>query len=446
LSGQTVSSSGGTNSAIDYLAQSKISGSPGFRFGFWDQGASLIGGGSVGKTIAIYLTPSSIGTLADAAIADNDLFTSDWFINQSGTVPSTLGGVLTLTHSGTALVVNNNAQIGDGSTTLNPLLNLNSEAASVTNAGPYLTFLQAGTNGFKIGKYQPIVGGTNNADDIIDSGHNLFIYSGSSQTLELDTSQNATFAGDVTIDGLSGVGTRPVSVNSSGKLVAGSTAYTAPTIQRFLYTGSSTTYVPSANVLYFKVQAVGGGGGGASSNNGSGTIVAATAGGNTSFGGILSCTGGGAGTESTATTAAGVGGTVSLTGGTLIVDFAGGNGQGRSTIVTNETATQGGMGGSSFFGAPGAGGSGSINTLTFSGSAASGYGSGGGGGGGLSNGGTNAGGGGGAGGYAEFIVSGTLAASYSVLVGGGGAGGTASAGNNGGNGAAGIIIITEYYQ
>lgn len=82
---------------------------------FYNFLASVATKGS-GSTITRYTDFSSQGAAShlgtnNAAISDNTSYTGNFFINQSGTDPSTLGGALTLAASGTGLTVNNNAQV-----------------------------------------------------------------------------------------------------------------------------------------------------------------------------------------------------------------------------------------------------------------------------------------------------------------------------------------------
>lgn len=204
------------------------------------------------------------------------------------------------------------------------------------------------------------------------------------------------------------------------QVVSAMTNFTAPTIQRF--TSGSGTYTPPTGCKYIIVEMVGGG---ASGTGNSG--VAGTAGNPSTFYNIT-CAGGDASGGGGASPSGAFGGAVSLSAGTTvtIASVKGGD----SASGAQNTRDLAGIGGSSFFGGAGLGGTnGAIGR-----DAAANSGSGGGG---SCVGGAGAGGA--AGGYFKGLIASPTTYSYSV-------GASATAPTGGGNGASGVIIVTEYYQ
>ena len=63
------------------------------------------------RQVGFYNQTSTTAT-NNGGFSDNNTFTGNWFINQSGSAANTLGGTLTLGASGTALTVTNTAAIG----------------------------------------------------------------------------------------------------------------------------------------------------------------------------------------------------------------------------------------------------------------------------------------------------------------------------------------------
>lgn len=222
-----------------------------------------------------------------------------------------------------------------------------------------------------------------------------------------------------------------------------SSAFTAPTVQKF--TTGSGTYTTPAGVLYIKVKAVGGGGGGGGS--GTGSNGAGGSGSATTFGSSLLVANGGLG-GSGSTGNGGTGGSASLGSGPVGVAIAGGSGSGGASANITTVGAEGGSGASSALGGGGGGGADNVNGGTATGGAAStNSGSGGGGAGGTGSvSGLQTGGGGGAGGWVDAIIT-SPASTYPYGLGGGGAAGVAgTSGAAGGAGAAGILVVEEFYQ
>lgn len=224
---------------------------------------------------------------------------------------------------------------------------------------------------------------------------------------------------------------------------------TVPTIQRFL--SSSGTYTTPANVNYLKIIMVGaGGGGGGSSTPGAGP-GAGSAGGDTTFGSILTA-GGGHGGDAGALGSAlgGAGGVASISSPAYGQGWSGGTGGDSSGFQDGNPSIYAGVGGggaASALGGGGGGGQGGGGSSAGGHAAAANTGAGGGGGG-ISGGNVTAaqsGAGGGAGAYIEVIIP-SPGASYAYAVGAGGAaGGAGQNGTAGGAGGSGIIIIEEHY-
>lgn len=206
-------------------------------------------------------------------------------------------------------------------------------------------------------------------------------------------------------------------------------------------TPSSTagTYTPPAGVLYLEIEMTGGGAGGSGSGA---SATGGTNGASTTFGSSF-LTAGLGNASATSVSNGGVGGSVTVNSGSvLLFSTVGANGQGSTGLASGI----GGAGGGTPFGGVGAGGSTIPGTAANNGQPATGYGSGGGGGGTQATA-TTAGGGGGAAGYIKTLITTSIAATYSFTIGAGGGGG--SAGTNGATGAAGgngVVIIREVYQ
>jgi len=200
---------------------------------------------------------------------------------------------------------------------------------------------------------------------------------------------------------------------------------------RTVLSSGSGTYTTKAGCKALLVRMCGGGSGGGP-GGGSGAVASSTAGATTFGTSFLTANGGsGAGGAGSAGTVGGTasGGDINVWGGFGAASpGAGGSPAGM---------TQGGLGGSSYFGGGGYAG------WAVSPGAQGSTGAGGGGGGANSTGG--GGSGGAAGGYCEKLIT-SPAASYPYTVGAGSAGGAAgSGGAAGGVGGNGIIIIDEYY-
>lgn len=195
-----------------------------------------------------------------------------------------------------------------------------------------------------------------------------------------------------------------------------------------VYTSGSGTHTTTVGCRRIEVELVGGGGGGGGSGSG-GTQTAGTSGGDTTFGSLT----GGGGVGAPTSSLPGAGGTVS--GGDF--GIVGGRGQGGGQMPIC-----GCMGGGSFFGGAGAGGTQGVAGNA----AAANSGSGGGSGSGAVDATLAVPAGGSAGGYVRKTIIGP-AATYSYGVGAGGAGGAAgTSGFAGGAGAAGIIIVREFFD
>lgn len=209
-----------------------------------------------------------------------------------------------------------------------------------------------------------------------------------------------------------------------------------PTQTIFTGTSSNTsgTYTPPAQAIWLKVTVVGGGGGGGAGANAGGS--SGSAGGNSTFGSIITANGGGGGSGASSSSPgnAGSGGSASLSGSGWS-GYSNGGGDGFSGIA-NAGTNPSGNGGASIMGGGGRGG-----FINSDGQAGSAYGSGGGGAG--PQGGSNECAGGGGAGASAIIYINTILSTYSYVAGAYGAG--ASGTRNGANGAPGIIIIEEYY-
>lgn len=211
-----------------------------------------------------------------------------------------------------------------------------------------------------------------------------------------------------------------------------------PTYTR--YTSGSGTYIPPANVKMLKITMVGGGGGGGGSGSGV-TSLTGTNGGNTTFGTSLLTATGGAGSTSYIIGGPSGGGTATINSPAVRVVTADGN-----------MGTCGMLGGASYYGVGGHGGSTALAGARAGGTSGAGLnsitnsGSGGGGGGAFTNS-VHTGNGGSGGGYLEAVIyEADIQPSYAYSVGTGGPGGPAgTSGFVGGNGASGIIIIEEHY-
>lgn len=203
-------------------------------------------------------------------------------------------------------------------------------------------------------------------------------------------------------------------------------------------TGDATlTFSTYVEPIYSKVRMVGGGGGGAS--NGFGTPGSGGAGGDTTFGSILTAGGGLGGVAGVSGSAGGAGGTVTIN--TPAISFVGLSGA-RGAGGANSAQTPGGSGGSSPFGGAGSGPLGGSATAGYAAVANSGSG----GSGASVAAGAAPGGGGGSGGYIEAMIY-SPSATYAYAVGAAGAAGTAGGGGNaGGAGGSGVIIVEDHFQ
>jgi hypothetical protein len=378
--------------------------------GFESDGVTVGAGGSVIRVVDFLAAGyGALHGTNNAGLADNQSFTGNFFINQAGGYPSSFAnGGFQINASGNLFLEQaTSAAFIDFQNNGNPgFITVGAESGAGGS-------IFAGTTAYAG------VFGTTDANPVQIATHNTV-------ALTVDTAQNLTVAG------LAGVGTRPLSVTSTGKLTSGASAYTAPTVQKF--TSGSGTYTTPANVLYIKVRMVGGGGGG--SGNGTGGT-----GGNTTFGSSFLTANGGA---------ANVGGTASIAGGASGFAVTGGSGGAGPAIGasfgTFNGVLAGGQGAASPFGGAGASGEYDGTSSGHPGTdAVANTGSGGGGGSvGGSPGSIPAGGG--AGGYVDALV-GSPSATYSYSIGAGGASGTGGGGTaHGGVGGSGFIIVEEFYQ
>ena len=69
----------------------------GFRYGFYNENTALGAGSTVTRDIGFGGSQPSRGGTANAMIADNTAFSGNYFINQSGTNPSSFGGIVICT-------------------------------------------------------------------------------------------------------------------------------------------------------------------------------------------------------------------------------------------------------------------------------------------------------------------------------------------------------------
>lgn len=409
---QWVANSNNTSNIIGYIVEPTTATGTAVSHvtGYEADGFILGSGGSVSRLVDFFTNGAqSHNAGSNAAFADNQAFSGNYFINQAGSDQSSF--------SNGKFIVNTNGDLLLTSTTNATFINFkNTGNPSLSSVG-----IESSTGGniFAGSTAYAAVFGTSDANPVQIATHNTI-------ALTVDTAQNLTVAG------LAGSGTRPLSVNPAGKLVSGSTAFTAPTIQQF--TSGSGTYTTPANVLYIRVKMVGGGGGG----GGNGTGGTGT---DTTFGsGFL--TAGGA--------AANVGGSASITFGASGTATTGGSGGGGSNIGasfgTFNGVLPGGVGAASPFGGAGASGEYDGTATGHPGvPAVANTGSGGGGGSvGGSSGSIPAGGG--AGGYVDAII-GSPSPTYSYSIGTGGIAGTGGGGTaHGGAGGSGYIIVEEFYQ
>lgn len=240
-------------------------------------------------------------------------------------------------------------------------------------------------------------------------------------------------AGNVTTSNqvLAQQGSGSVSAAPAWTSIPGSSLVIPPSVQ--VLSGSGVLSVPTnPSPLYAIVEALGGGGAG----GGAAGAGSSSNGADTTFGSTITASGGIAGVIGNGGGGGGAGGSVSITGGTPLVEVQGGSGGGGFSATTSAV---GGMGASGPYGGAGSG------AYSAAGAPAT-VGSGSGGGGGGINGSGISGGGGGAGGYVKVLIS-SLATNYGYSVGGkgiaGAAGGTGNAGANGGSGS---LIIWFFYQ
>lgn len=209
-----------------------------------------------------------------------------------------------------------------------------------------------------------------------------------------------------------------------------------PTIQRF--TSGSGTYTTPAGCKHIKVSMVGGGGGGAGSGTAGGT--AAGDGGVTTFGTSLFTANGG--TKGLFNSTISVGGTVTVSGGSLMFSATGQAGGGNAYTPTAGPGLAGASGGTTIYGGAS---SGVYNGVGLAAAANTGGGGGGAGASPSGAGNVHRGGGGASGGYICAIIA-SPDATYSYAVGAAGTAGAAGAnGQAGGVGAAGIISVEEFY-
>lgn len=255
------------------------------------------------------------------------------------------------------------------------------------------------------------------------------------------SSANATLGATYTNNGF----TFTVSQTISAGLILVTTGTGAPaasgTLTRSSGTGDLTiTFTSSVQPVSILVEMAGGGGGGgggASGSSGANGVV----GGNSTFGGLVTCNGGGRGGGGGAATSD-PGGTATISAPAITIAAVTGQTGNSAALVASGSSSTGGAGGSSYYG--GAGGSVSGNATGYAASANTG--SGGGGGGTASTSQNQGGAGGSCGGFAKFIIPQALTTGYAYAVGGAGTGGAGggSAGT-GGAGSAGVIVVTEYY-
>jgi hypothetical protein len=227
------------------------------------------------------------------------------------------------------------------------------------------------------------------------------------------------------------VGASHVAVNpSNGALIASTPS--APQVS--VLTATSGTYSTPAGALYLLVQGcgpAGGGGGSGTGSPGNGGNGAAS----TTFGTLTAPAGGGGPAGSGSSQQIGGAAGAIATGG----DINFGGNPGAPGLSLSAGAISGGVGGASYFGGAGQGGTvaGSAGSAATANSCS--------GGGGASSSLTIGSGGGGGAFFQKLIAS--PASTYSYAVPAGGAGGTAGgSGFAGGAGAAGLIIVTAYFQ
>lgn len=249
------------------------------------------------------------------------------------------------------------------------------------------------------------------------------------------TSANATAGATYTNNGQTFTVTTTITAGMSLLVTSTGTPTSSGTLTKSAGTGDATITFSAYNApKYIKVSIVGGGGGGGGASN-TGVSTGASDGTNTVFG-SNTANGGDSSPDST-------GGNFSTGFGLVLVSAIGSDGGQLSLSANNGAFMGGGMGGPSFFGGAGRGGTvAPVSVAGLVGKANTGSGGGGGGGG------VNfySGSGGGSGGYLEFLVN-SPAATYSYSVGGGGGGGVfvPGTGTNGGAGGSGVVIVEEYY-
>lgn len=380
--------------------------------------------------LPVWVTPSA-GTVTAVSVASANGFAGT---SSGGTTPAlTLNSTLitpVLASNGTALIAATTT--GTGSTVV---LSASPTLSGTTSVGILVASSTiSGTNLTAAGHASADLASINNLTDL------------SSTAAGFNNISPLTTAGDLIYE-VSATDAARLPIGTAGEVltvVAGLPAWAAPSTPTYLaptqtvLTGSGTFITPSPAPLYFSVIVVGAGGGGAGSVI-SGSAVSAnngSAGGNSTFGTLLSALGGGGGNITTSGSG-GTGGTASITGPAFGIAFQGGNGESYDNSISSGVA---GSGGTNAFGGAGVGGT--PGTAGVAGSAATGAGGGGGGG----TTGTQTGSAGAAGGWLQANIN-SPSGSYSFSVGVGGPGGTAGApGFAGGNGANGTIIVNIYYQ
>jgi hypothetical protein len=130
--------------AIETNIQTSASPGPGNVLSYTSGGMSLASGAAAPTRYVDFYATGAANHVAtsNAALADGVAFTSNWFINQAGADPSTLGGALTLSGTttfpaGTTLDTSGNLVLGNtalGSTSLK----VETNAASSANLGVFL--------------------------------------------------------------------------------------------------------------------------------------------------------------------------------------------------------------------------------------------------------------------------------------------------------------------
>lgn len=82
---------------LSSVASDNTSFTTGFASAFYENALSKGASNTITRYAGLRLTATTAGGTGNAAIADNEAYSGNWFINQSGSVASTLGGALTVT-------------------------------------------------------------------------------------------------------------------------------------------------------------------------------------------------------------------------------------------------------------------------------------------------------------------------------------------------------------